>query len=98
MTLEQRIKSWQAAAKHHWLPYYGVAVVIEPFLLEKNPIVARVHVIQTWFTTPLGNRIRVTFKRGLHFNGRRIEICVNGGQPKYFGPNDATAIKTLLSP
>lgn len=98
MTLEQRIKTWQDAAKHHWLPYYGITVVMEPFLLQKELAVIRVHVVQTHLETPLGNSVRITFKRGVHFNGRRIEIRVNGGPPMYFGPSDAKEIETLIAP
>jgi hypothetical protein len=98
MTLEKRIKTWQDAAKHHSLPYYGIAIVIEPFLVQKDLKVTRTHCFHTWFETPLNNHIEMIYRRSAKFKGKRIEIRVNGDQPVYFGPRDVAAIKELLTP
>lgn len=96
MDLERRIQTWQNAARHHALPYYGMTVVIEPLLRQKALRVLRAHVLQTWLETPANNVIRVLYKRSAKFDGRRIQLRVNDDEPTYFGPDDIAALENLL--
>jgi hypothetical protein len=95
VTLQQRIKTWQDAALHHSLPYYGLSIKIENFLIAKNLQVVKSRAIQTRLMTPRGTSILVTYKRGL--TGKQIELLINGTY-HYFGPTDYGPICKLLAP
>jgi hypothetical protein len=98
MTLLQRFQTWQVAADHHASSYLWLAIEMFPFCWNKQLKITRVRAIQTWLETPSGIVIKVTYKRAPAFDGRRIEIIINGMHPYYFGPNDAAAIRALLGP
>ena len=96
MTMRQRVQTWQSAAFHHALSYYGLAHKLTPFLLNKGYRIVKARAVQTVLETNGGNHIRVTYKRQSNFAGRRICLTVNGSN-HYFGPRDLGAIKSLLN-
>lgn len=96
MTLRQRVTTWQVAAMHHALDYYGLAVKMAPFLLNSGLRVVHSRAIQTRLATPGGNTVVVTYKRQPRFAGKRIELNVNGTR-HYFGPSDNVALRSLLN-
>jgi hypothetical protein len=94
--LQRRFKTWRDAADHHKVAYLGIAIKMEPVGLRAAWTIVKERAVQTWFITPRGNTVRVTYRRVQRFAGRRIEIIVNNGTPLYFGPNDYGALKSLV--
>jgi hypothetical protein len=95
MTMRQRIQSWQSAAFHHALPYYGLALKMTPFALSKNFVIVKARAIQTRLRSPAGNIVTVTYKR--RRTSQKVELNINGTR-HYFGPDDAAAMRAVLRP